>query len=309
MTIHSSRSTKTVLVRNLATASQRKNRKKSRSICASVSVSALALLWKFTIHISHLQHLPIWLSKAPFFICCFLIGYCFSNLVWSTEKHLACILPLWITQLILRSNVQSLQCDWHQTAFSLIIPSGHNFASFNTGAVVSPKLTTPGIKDLEVPPSTVLRNMGRECWSFHGHTGTFGVVLDSPNVTPSRIVIHHWASNSTTLSQAPREVTVWGLVDGEENMKAYSQFRPALPSTSIILPLSITREGRFLPLASLNFDVTAKSLRQNYPLTTLSYGFDFGVIVFDIHNNWGGERTSLCSISIYGHTVQVDTNV
>jgi hypothetical protein len=200
----------------------------------------------------------------------------------------------------------SVPCDWHQTAFSPIIPFGHNFASLNTGAVVSPKLTTPGLES--VLPSTVLDNSVGACWSFRGNAGTFGVVLDTASVVPSHIIIQHRHFNSTmSLSCAPRQVTVWGLVDGDQNMRTYSSSRDAL--TTRIPPFPIAKGGIFLPLGNIDFDITSRSLRQIFPLRSevLSWGVDFGVLVFDIRNNWGGDVTSLCSVHVYGQIVSVGT--
>ncbi len=204
-----------------------------------------------------------------------------------------------------------VQCDWHQTAFSPIIQftSGHDFASLNTGAVVSRRLTTLGFES--TPPSTVLGNSAGACWLFRGTTGTFGVVLDTANVMPSHIVLHHRLFNSTTsLSRAPRQVTVWGMVDGGQNMKRYSSSpHPFTATIARVPPFSISKRGIFLPLANIDFDITAPSLRQSFPLydEVQSWGIDFGVIVFDIRSNWGGDVTSLCSVHVYGKTVKVDT--
>jgi hypothetical protein len=124
---------------------------------------------------------------------------------------------------------------------------------------------------------------------------------------PSHVVIDHWPSNSTiSLSRAPRQLMVWGLVDGEANMKAFSQSQYVLSSTLTNMPpFPISKEGVFLLLAEINFDVTAQSLRQVFPLSNsaLSWGIDFGVIVFDIRSNWGADTTSLCTVHVYGHTV------
>jgi Sad1 / UNC-like C-terminal len=228
-----------------------------------------------------------------------MISYFRSNVAHAVEQHLACILPLKITQVTLRPG---LQCDWHQTIFSPVIPFGHNFASLSTGAVVSPKLTTLGAAS--VPPSTVLmtNNVAGACWSFRGHAGSLGVVLDAPNVTPSQIVMVHWPSNSTdSLSCAPRKVTAWGLVDGDQNMKIYSR---SLTRTFATPPSPISKEGVFLSIGEISFDITARSLRQAFTLNSemLSWGIDYGVIVFEIHNNWGGDSTELCSVRIYGRT-------
>lgn len=213
---------------------------------------------------------------------------------------MACILPrMTITPSILWTD---MKCDWHQTVLSPIIPFGHDFASLKTGAVVSPKLTTPGLG--LVPPTTVLNSSAGTCWSFHNNAGTFGVVLDSPNVIPSHIAIRHTLFNSTTsLACAPRQITVWGLVDGKQNLKAYSRSRHAIASTRArVPPFPISKGGIFLPLAEITFDITALSLRQAFPLfsESQSWGIDFGVIVFHIQSNWGADITSLCGVHIYG---------
>jgi len=235
-------------------------------------------------------------------LCCLLVYYFLSHILRSVECHMACILPLRMTRAILWSNIQ---CDWHQTTFSAIIPFGHDYASLKTGAVVSPKLTTRGLDP--IPPSTVLNNSAGSCWSFRNNAGTFGVVLDSPNVMPSHIVIQHRPFNSTTsLARAPRQVTVWGLVDGEQNMKTYSRIRHTVTSAlARVPPFPLSKQGTFLPLVEVDFDITARSLRQAFPLVdeALSWGIDFGVIVFDIHSNWGADITSLCNVHIYGHRV------
>jgi Sad1 / UNC-like C-terminal len=297
---------------NLTPHGQKKNR--ANTICPSVLVSSMHLLCQFAIPVTFLplqpEHLPLagWLSTAVILLCIFIINHCGSSIVRSWEQHLACMLPLKTSQLILHTG---RQCDWHQTAFSRLVPFGHDFASLTAGGTVSPRLTTLGIDS--VPPSAVLSNMSGICWSFHGNSGTFGVAFDAPNVMPSHIVIHHRPSNSTaSLSRAPRQVIVWGLVDGEANMRAFlqaqdSQHKFTSPLTKVTPPppSSISKEGTFLPLANIDFDITAHSLRQAFPFSSnaLSWGIDFGVIVLDIQSNWGADTTSLCSIHIYGHTV------
>ena len=226
------------------------------------------------------------------------------NLIRSAKYHLACLTPHAIF-------LPGVQCDWHQTAFSPIVQftNGHNFASLNTGAVVSRRLTTLGFE--ATPPSAVLGDSTGACWSFSGTAGTFGVALDTANVVPSHIAINHRPSNCTTsLSRAPRQVTVWGMVDGDQNMKPYSSSPHAFTSTlTRVPPFSISKRGIFLPLANIDFDITAPSLHQQFPLydEVKSWGIDFGVIVFDICSNWGGEITSLCSVYVYGKTVKIDT--
>ena len=265
----------------------------------------------FHLHNFALAFLPLqhqltfgWLSAIAFLFCFFTVNG--SNIVRSWEQHLVCVLPSKISQFILHTGQQ---CDWHQTTFSYFIPFGHDFASLNAGGMVSPRLTTLGIN--LVPPSAVLSpNTTGVCWSFHGNSGTFGVAFDAPNVMPSHVVIHHWPSDSTaSLSHAPRQVIIWGLVDGEANMRTFLQVQDSQPSFTSTLskvpPSPISKEGIFLPLAEINFDITAQSLRQAFPLSNsvLSWGIDFGVVVVDVRSNWGADTTSLCTVQVYGHAI------
>jgi hypothetical protein len=98
------------------------------------------------------------------------------------------------------------------------------------------------------------------------------------------------------------------MVDGDQNKKTFfSSRRTFTPTLSRVPPFPISKGGTFLPLAEIDFDITAPSLRQIFPLYTevRSWGIDFGVIVFDIRSNWGGDITSLCSVHVYGEIVPV----
>jgi hypothetical protein len=257
-----------------------------------------------------LQHRPTsgWLSAVALLLCILMASRCCSNIVRSWEQHLACILPSKISQLTFRIG---RQCDWYQTAFSRLIPFGQDFASLGAGGMVSPRLTTLGIDSM--PASAVLNNTASTCWSFRGNSGTFGIAFGSPNVMPSHVVIHHQSSNSTaSLANAPRQIIVWGLVDGEANRRAFLQSQDSqhafISTLAKVPPTPISREGLFLPLADIDFDITAQSLRQAFPLSknALLWGIDFGVIVVDVRSNWGSDITSLCTVHVYGHMVLVD---
>jgi Sad1 / UNC-like C-terminal len=248
-----------------------------------------------------LQRRPPWLSKILFLLCSLLVHFYLSNIVRFTEQHIACILPSQITRFILQPG---RQCDWHHTAFSSLVPFSYGRTSLNAGAVVTRTLTSSGIDS--VHPSTVLNDATEACWSFRGSSGTFGIALDTPNIIPTHVAISHWPFNSTnSLSRAPRQVMVWGLVDGEANLKSFSQIQSSFTSAIAMVPRSLRNEGVFLPLAKIDFDITARSLRQVFPLQSraLSLGIGFGVIVFDIRSNWGASVTSLCSVRVYGHAL------
>ena len=93
-------------------------------------------------------------------------------------------------------------------------------------------------------------------------------------------------------------------MDGEKYMEAYKQRpRDVFALASVKLPPFPMRKGIFIPLAEFEFDITAQSsMRQAFPLfdEVRLWGMDFGVIVFQVRNNWGADETLLCSVHIYG---------
>ena len=205
-----------------------------------------------------------------------------------------------------------LRCDSRQSVLSRIIPSRHDFASPQSGAVIAPGLTTMALDIESYPLSEISRNPEGAYWSFRGNSGTFGVVLSAPNVLPSHIVIQHQLPSnfselpSELLPRAPRQVIVWGLVDGEKNIEAYNK-RPhdAFALASVKRPPFSMRKDIFIPLAEFKFDIRVaaqSSMRQAFPLfdEVRSWGMDFGVMVFHVRNNWGADETLLCSVHIYG---------
>ena len=266
------------------------------------------LVTHFSVCLSSPFNAPL---KVPLFVLCLVVAGSSSNpnLICLAKYHMACIIPTQITRAIFQLSVQ---CDWHQTAFSPIIQaiSGYNFASLNTGAVVSQRLMMLGFEP--TPPSTVLGDSAEACWSFHGTAGMFGVILDTASIVPSHVVIHqhHQFFNLTaSLCCSPCQVTVWGMVDGDQNMKLYSLSPHGLTSTlTRVPPLLISKRGIFLPLADIEFDITAPSLSQTFALynKVKLWGIDFGIIMLDIRNNWGGDTTLLCSVCVYGEIGKVD---
>ena len=159
----------------------------------------------------------------------------------------------------------------------------------------------------------ISKNPARACWSFRGNSGILGIAFSQPDVLLSHVVIHQQPSNSTALlSRAPRQVVVWGLVDGVKNMEAYKLSRDAFASALLRHPpFPKPREGLFIPLAEFEFDITAPSMCQASPLSdeARSSGMDFGVIVFEVRSNWGADVTSLCSVHVYGCTISPDKQI
>ncbi|KIJ66887.1 hypothetical protein HYDPIDRAFT_38336 [Hydnomerulius pinastri MD-312] len=224
------------------------------------------------------------------------------------------------------------------------IISRADFALHSAGARPIPHLTS---HTLEMRPTTfrgkVLgwmtghgREIGRSpitalhqdihsglCWPMTGDFGQLGVALASPAYI-SDITIDHIAKEvAFDLRTAPRDMEVWGLVEGKENLEKVIAFRAeraaqlaearrlAEESGSSLIaeadedayPPTLPANEPFVRLASFTYDIDAPSNIQTFPVRPeiQELGVDFGVIALVIKNNWGKqEYTCLYRFRVHG---------
>ncbi|KAI5989704.1 hypothetical protein EDD15DRAFT_2171056 [Pisolithus albus] len=139
----------------------------------------------------------------------------------------------------------------------------------------------------------------QSCWLLGGNSGQLGVSL--PRVVRiSHVVVDHIVSDTLT---APRQMILWGLVDGRENL-ALSR---ALRANSLDIPEkrtfpAISGGFPFIPLSYFEYNAHASNLTQTFPVFpfVLDSGLDFGVVVLEILGNWGGMSTCLYRFHVYG---------
>lgn len=220
------------------------------------------------------------------------------------------------------------------------IISRPDFALHSGGARPIPHLTS---STLELRPSTLQKQIlglitghgyevGRSpitalhqdlhsgnCWPMTGSYGQLGVMLAFPAVI-SDITIDHVAKEvAFDLSTAPKDMEVWGQVEGEDNLakvaawraeqaarreaareagEAYSEadveddYAPTLP-----------RDVPFIRLASFTYDIHAPSNIQTFPVRqeVRDLDLDFGIVALVIKDNWGKEGyTCLYRFRVHG---------
>ncbi|KAI6027731.1 hypothetical protein PISMIDRAFT_115906, partial [Pisolithus microcarpus 441] len=137
------------------------------------------------------------------------------------------------------------------------------------------------------------------CWLLGGNSGQLGVSL--PRVVRiSHVVVDHIVSDTLT---APRQMILWGLVDGRENLALFR----ALRANSLDIPEkrtfpAISGSFSFIPLSYFEYNTHASNLTQTFPVFpfVLDSGLDFGVVVLEILGNWGGMSTCLYRFRVYG---------
>ncbi|KAI5991029.1 hypothetical protein EDC04DRAFT_2587712 [Pisolithus marmoratus] len=143
----------------------------------------------------------------------------------------------------------------------------------------------------------------QSCWLLGGKSGQLGVSL--PRVVRiNHVVVDHVVGDIIT---APRQMILWGLVDGRENLALLHAFRAK--STGDMLDISekrtfpaISGGFTFIPLSYFEYNIHAPNLTQTFPVFpfVLDSGMDFGVVVLEILGNWGGVSTCLYRFRVYG---------
>ena len=189
------------------------------------------------------------------------------------------------------------------------------YASGRAGGKIVLSLTTPTI----LPQASLIRRLLRgssrpgspwaalgedmrleSCWLLGGKSGQLGVGL-SRAVRISHVVVDHHVGNNLT---APRQMILWGLVDGEENLASLRALRA---KRTDVIPVAhafpaISGGLSFVPLSSFKYDTHATNLTQTFPIFpfVVDSGMGFKVIVLEILDNWGGTSTCLYHFRVYG---------
>lgn len=216
-----------------------------------------------------------------------------------------------------------------------------DFALHSSGAQVIPSLTSETLKFrsqgifLKVvglitgkgygkPPITALHHEIHDghCWPFKGSVGQLGVVLSAP-VYVSEVSIDHVPKEvASDVRSAPREMEIWGLVEGQENLQRVKEWLerkeaarkeeaelfgasldgPHAPNTEFP-PASLPQSPPYIRLANFTYDIHASKHIQTFPVRqeVAELGIDFGVVVLLVKSNWGrDEFTCLYRMRIHG---------
>jgi SUN domain-containing protein 1/2 len=209
-----------------------------------------------------------------------------------------------------------------------------DFALHSSGASVYPSLTSP---TYEIHPSTLRGKLvgsitgngfgiglppvmalhydihdGR-CWPFAGSQGQLGVILAAP-VYIEDFAISHVASAVTfnMRTSAPREMEVWAMVEGLDNIaklkawradKAQRRENGESIEDEPVRPKTIPKSPEYIRIATFRYDLHADSNIQTFPIDQeiKALGIDFGIVVLMVKSNWGmNEFTCLYRFQVHG---------
>jgi hypothetical protein len=148
-----------------------------------------------------------------------------------------------------------------------------------------------------VAPSNLLKETAGSdltSWCFSGSVGQVGIALRTPGVLSHvgiRVVNHgqgyHWLKGFLLgkITTAPREVVVWGLVDGSITKKQINRLY-GLPPPTAISNSGINTHYKFVPIGRFEFDGRVRTpIEQSMIIDPIISGarVEFGVIVAQEH--------------------------
>ncbi|KAF8525803.1 hypothetical protein BU17DRAFT_40899 [Hysterangium stoloniferum] len=173
------------------------------------------------------------------------------------------------------------------------------------------------------PPVTALHHdvhVGN-CWPFAGTRGQLGVLL-ARNAFISEVTIEHAPKDvAYDLRAAPREMELWGLVQGTDNVAKVRGYQANMkrhreeivkqaeaegvqpPPDDDAYPSSLPRSAYYLRLARFTYDARASDHLQTFsvPKEIQDIGADFGIVVLIVKSNWGdNDFTCLYRMRVHG---------
>ena len=165
-------------------------------------------------------------------------------------------------------------------------------------------------------------NYAGRCWPFEGSEGQLGVKL-ARRTYISDITIDHVAKEvAFDLRSTPRQMEVWGLVEGQDNLAKVAGWladrqrrrSDAVESGNALdpkdeeweVPKHLPKDAQYIPAARFLYDVHSTRNIQTFPVDSevRALGVDFGVVVLVVKNNWGRqEYTCLYRFRVHGDMV------
>ncbi|KAI9056717.1 hypothetical protein FKP32DRAFT_1556856, partial [Trametes sanguinea] len=183
----------------------------------------------------------------------------------------------------------ALHADGAEVAEDLTWPSPNSTASFGR------RLPEFALQD---------DNHIGQCWHIAGGSGQLAILLPT-FIYPTHISIDHIPIEvAADIGEAPKNMYVWGVVDGKLNHARYLNLTSGhtVPSARGRLSPPVAGNHSYVLLAALEYDIHAPSHIQTFPIDShIIYSrMYFAFIVLEIVDNWGSSSTCLYRIRIHG---------
>jgi SUN domain-containing protein 1/2 len=134
-------------------------------------------------------------------------------------------------------------------------------------------------------------------------------MLAAPAVLVDEVTIDHVAKDvAYDLRSAPREMEVWGMVEGKENVERIRAWRESGDSASyesdVVYPPTLPKNPEYIRLVNFTYDVHAPNYVQTFAIDPRirALDLDFGIVVLRVLSNWGMDTfTCLYRFRVHGN--------
>ncbi|EMD36716.1 hypothetical protein CERSUDRAFT_73773 [Gelatoporia subvermispora B] len=127
------------------------------------------------------------------------------------------------------------------------------------------------------------------CWKVHQLPTQLGIRLPII-IRPSQVSVEHLLKeNAVDIRQAPKNMTLWGVVDGKSNMEAFKTLMASNHLDRNLPTPMLARDLRWAPLASFMYDIHHRNHIQTFPISQdyIDSEITFGIVALEILENWG----------------------
>ena len=166
------------------------------------------------------------------------------------------------------------------------------------------------------PPVTALHQEEHSgyCWPFKGQDGQLGVALAHPTLVEEVTIDHIPKEMAFDIRSAPRQMEVWGLVEGKDNvekLKAWRAERAARKEAGedlgtydddVVYPKTLPKQPEYIRLTNFSYDIHASHNVQTFAVDPeiKKLGIDFGIVALRVLNNWGHTFTCIYRFRVHG---------
>ncbi|KAG2106134.1 uncharacterized protein F5147DRAFT_579063 [Suillus discolor] len=151
------------------------------------------------------------------------------------------------------------------------------------------------------PNLALTADLPGSCWRLPQLRSHLGIGFKSP-VIITHVLIEHLTQSSSSLLDAPWDIVIWGFVEHAENLQRYRPVNLGVDNG----PPHENPSGSFIKLVHVEYSpFDHESSVQTFPVyqDILQSGFDFGLIVVEIRENWGATGTCLYRVRVHGKDI------
>lgn len=158
---------------------------------------------------------------------------------------------------------------------------------------------------LTSPAHTITDSDPSQIWRFKSSSGQLGLTTNV-SICPTQTALQYSFESGLPPDEAPRQVVLWGMVEGEENERRFKKLtQNAASFAGSISPskgISYSKY-RFARLAEYEFNAVSRVSLQTTSVHAdiRTSGINFNVFVLEIRSNWGGKRTGVGRVRIHGN--------